>query len=258
MSPASAEPMDAVSESAASAPPSAVDRPSSSGPAASEPSPRERPGLGTQWGEARESHIRDVDFFRATPTHPLAVAQLFYNDRAGVDALVAYRGGGPARSSDVPVANGFVTLHVVDKEWGMPLDTFRVGDSSYVVGQEGHRYTILMTNRTGRRFEAVATVDGLDVISGRRGSYENRGYVLDPWATLEVDGFRRSEDEVAAFRFSKVDESYAAQRGQPRNVGVIGVAFFAERGDPWSASELRTRDTASPFREDRRFAPPPW
>jgi hypothetical protein len=245
--------MGAGSESAASAPPSAVDRSS-----ASEPAPRERPGLGTQWGETRESHIRDVDFFRANPTHPLAVAQLFYNDRAGVDALVAYRGGGPAASSDMPVANGFVTLLVVDKEWGMPLDTFRAGDSRYVVGEEGHRYSILMTNRTGRRFEAVATVDGLDVISGRRGSYENRGYVLDPWATLEVDGFRQSEDEVAAFRFSKVDESYAAQRGQARNVGVIGVAFFAERGDPWSASELRTRDTASPFREDRRFAPPPW
>jgi len=115
-----------------------------------------------------------------------------------------------------------------------------------------------MTNGTGRRFEAVATVDGLDVISGRRGSYENRGYLLDPWATLEIDGFRQSEDEVAAFRFSKVDESYAAQQGQARNVGVIGVAFFAERGDEWSAKELRTRDTASPFREDRRFAPPPW
>ena len=44
--------------------------------------------------------------------------------------------------------------------------------------------------------EAVATVDGLDVISGRTGSFENRGYVLLPWSSVEIDGFRQSRDEV--------------------------------------------------------------
>jgi hypothetical protein len=42
---------------------------------------------------------------------------------------------------------------------------------------------------------------------------------------------------------------------------VIGVAFFAERGDsfiPYDPNELRTRDTASPFPGgDSRFAQPP-
>ena len=78
-----------------------------------------------------------------------------------------------------------------------------------------------------------------------------------PWASLEIDGFRKSEDEVAAFRFAKVRDSYAAQRGDARNVGVIGVAFFAERGDDWSSSEVWRRETASPFPNDPRFAPPP-
>ena len=82
-----------------------------------------------------------------------------------------------------------------------------------------------------------------------------------PFATLEIDGFRQSHEAVAAFRFAKVSDSYAAQTSGDRNVGVIGVAFFGERGDsfePWTGEELERRDTASPFPgADPRFARPP-
>jgi hypothetical protein len=226
--------------------------------AAAAPTERERPGLGTEWGETRASHVYDVTFLRASPGRPFAVAQLFYNDRAGVDALSAYHGGGTPRPLGVTAADGLITVYLVDKDWGTALEAMRVGSRTYVAGEEGHRYSILIANRTAHRYEAVATVDGLDVISGRAGSLENRGYLVSPWTTIEVDGFRQSEDAVAAFRFSKVGESYAAQRGRGRNVGVIGVAFFAEQGDEWSNDELRTRDTARPFPHDGRFAPPPW
>jgi len=67
--------------------------------------------------------------------------------------------------------------------------------------------------------EAVATVDGLDVSSGRPGSFDRRGYVLDPRETLRIEGFRRSMEEVAAFRFGAVSDSYAAEMGDDRNVG---------------------------------------
>ena len=102
------------------------------------------------------------------------------------------------------------------------------------------------------------TVDGLDVINGKPGTTESRGYVLLPFATLEIEGFRQSTSAVAAFRFASVSESYAAQTGSARNVGVIGIALFGERGDSFvSQSELRLRDTASPFPADPRFAQPP-
>jgi len=55
-------------------------------------------------------------------------------------------------------------------------------------------------------------------------------------------------------------DSYAAHKGDARNVGVIGVAFFTQRGDvvaPYDQKELETRDTASPFPVDSRFAQPP-
>jgi len=257
--PSSAGPTGAAAMSPPPPPPATMEAESSAPSGGShwkspEPAPRDRPGLGTEWGESRESHIREVSFFRNDPDRPFATASLFYNDRQGVEALAAWHGGTP-RFHDISAANGAITVSIRDA-WGEPLDAMHVGDRTYVVGQEGERYSIVIANHTARRFEAVATVDGLDVINGKIGTFGNRGYVLMPRASLEIDGFRQSEQQVAAFRFSKVRDSYAAQRGEARNVGVIGVAFFAERGDDWDTDDLRTRDTASPF-PNERFAPPP-
>jgi len=254
-----AQPGGSWGDSAAPPPPPPVSA-ESSGPSGGhwstpEPAPRDRPGLGTEWGESRESHIREVSFFRNDNENPFATAALFYNDRQGVEQLAAWHGGTP-RFHDISAVNGAITVSLRDA-WGEPLDAMHVGDRTYVVGQQGERYSIVISNHTRRRFEAVATVDGLDVISGKVGAFGNRGYVLMPEASLEIDGFRQSSSEVAAFRFAKVRDSYAAQRGEARNVGVIGIAFFAERGDDWNGDDLRTRDTASPFPNEGRFAPPP-
>jgi hypothetical protein len=224
------------------------------------PVPRERPGLGTEWGEQRFSRVHDVTFERADDNRPFAVATLHYNDHAGVEALAEYHASRGARLREASAAGGAITVAIHDGT-GEPLEAVNVGDRTYVIGQAGERYTIVLTNHTGHRFEAVGTVDGLDVINGQTGTLQNRGYVLMPFATLEIEGFRQSQDAVAAFRFSKVSESYAAQVGKPRNVGVIGVAFFTEAGDApvvWTQSELERRDTASPFPgTDTRFARPP-
>ena len=39
--------------------------------------------------------------------------------------------------------------------------------------------------------------------------------------------------------------------------GVIGIAFFGERGSVWTTDELRKRETADPFPVDTRYAQPP-
>ena len=78
-----------------------------------------------------------------------------------------------------------------------------------------------------------------------------RGYIVYPGETLEIDGFRKSESKVAAFEFSGVSDSYANLRhGDTRNVGVIGLAVFTQKGvDPWtwSSGEVNRRNSASPF-----------
>ena len=76
------------------------------------------------------------------------------------------------------------------------------------------------------------SVDGLDVIDGKDASFAKRGYLIDPHGDLEIDGWRTSNEEVAAFRFGSVSSSYSNKKhGKTRNVGVVGLALFHERGD---------------------------
>jgi len=218
------------------------------------PAPATRPGLGTDFGEARVSRVHDVTFVR-DGGRPFAIASLNYNDRRGVDALAASARSESSRS--IGAGSGAITISIRDSG-GSPLEAVKVGDRTLVVGQAGQRYAIVLTNNTSHRFEAVGTVDGLDVINGKPGTFDNRGYVLLPFATLEIEGFRTSTQQVAAFRFAAVADSYAAQTGSARNVGVIGLAFFSERGDAFvPESEVRLRETASPFPADPRFSRPP-
>jgi hypothetical protein len=219
-----------------------------------EPTPESRPGLGTTFGETRSSRVRDVAFERAAD-RPQALATLYYNDRPGVDAMVAYDRRSARLDAPVPIRGG-LTASVVD-EAGRPLEAMSVGGRIYVIGEVGGRYALQVHNLTNRRYELVASVDGLDVVDGRPASVEKRGYLIDPYGTITIDGFRRNHDEVAAFRFGAVSESYAAKTSGDRNVGVIGLAFFDEVGaEPWTDGEIEKRRTAQPF-SDARFAQPP-
>jgi hypothetical protein len=217
---------------------------------------RERPGLGTSWGEDRLSPVHEVAFRRASAS-PFASGSLHYNDRGGVDAMASYDVRMAARlDAPVPIHGG-ITFAVVD-ESGLPLEALSLGGRIYVVGENGRRYSIVVTNLTDRRYEAVISVDGLDVLDGKSASVRKRGYLIAPYASVTIDGFRKSYDEVAAFRFGSVGGSYAARSGAgDRNVGVIGYAFFAEKGStPWSDDELALRRSADPFSGDH-FATSP-
>ena len=252
--PAKAAPSGGAGRAQAVTAESAPRSPSTTTPAA-EPKPQSRPGLGTEFGEARASRTHEVSFVRDAG-RPFAVAALNYNDRRGVDALAANQAKKETNRS-VSSANGAVTISIRGTD-GNPLEAVRVGERTFVVGQAGQRYSIVLENHTAHRFEALGTVDGLDVINGKPGTFDNRGYILMPFATLEIEGFRTSTAAVAAFRFAAVADSYAAQTGTARNVGVIGLAFFMEQGDTLiTENELRTRDSASPFPADPRFAQPP-
>ena len=137
------------------------------------------------------------------------------------------------------------------------LPTFVQAGTTYVLGEPGDRYNIRVQNPTGERIEVVVTVDGRDAISGDVGDYvAQRGYLIEPWGSLLVEGFRRSLDEVAAFRFTGQSGSYSARRGTPQHVGVIGVAVFPEKLRP-PAPVWRPRRRYHPESEYRAPASPP-
>ena len=214
--------------------------------------PTERPGLGTEWGEQRRSRIEYVSFERCAPA-PFATLAIHYNDEEGISAMADHdlrRGAGVGSLGVDP--RGEITVAVVD-EAGRPLPSLRVGGRVYVIGAAGQRYELRLANAGGARVEVVASVDGLDVIDGRAASPDKRGYIVDPGAAVTIEGFRTSADEVAAFRFGAVDDSYAARTGSARNVGVIGVALFCEQAPsryarpPYDEREIELRQSADPF-----------
>lgn len=114
---------------------------------------------------------------------------------------------------------------------GRPLSVFSHQGERFFMGEQGERYAIRLVNRGDRRMEAVVTVDGRDVVSGELGSFEQRGYIVPAHGSVLVEGFRRSLDQVASFRFSTPERSYSTLKGSPQHVGVIGLAVFEEQAN---------------------------
>lgn len=231
-------------------------------PPSAEPTPEQRAGLATQWGETRRSSVRTTSFVRADPSRPMALTSVHYNDASGsaVQASLASAERVPYVSLFDPVHGHRVDVSLRD-EHGRPLPAYVMGDRTFVVGQAGQRYSIHIENRTPYRFETVVSVDGLDVIQGTDASLANRGYIVPAWGSVTIDGFRQSSETVAAFRFGAVSSSYAAQMtGSARNVGVVGIALFAEAGVAAPASlvaEAQLRARANPFPGGGGYAQPP-
>lgn len=127
-----------------------------------------------------------------------------------------------------------VRIEVVDRDTGNRLIPYRHRREAWVAGEDGQAYTLRLSNLTGERVLVVLSVDGVNVVTGESADPSNAGYVLAPFASAGIDGWRKSMHEVAAFRFSAADGSYAARTGRPFDLGVIGAAVFREAAsDAW-------------------------
>ena len=211
--------------------------------------PSPRPGYATSWGPSLPSRMTYSSFRRSNDTPHGGISSVFYNDKGGVDEMIGrdyYTSTGRKRA-----ANGLV-------EWGMRsgfgiLRSYHSKGKRYVVGRRNAKYSISVKNNSRSRLEVVVSVDGLDVVDGKPASLRKRGYILSPEQIIEIRGWRSSEEEVASFMFSSVGGSYShLKHGQTRNIGVVGLAVFTERGiDPWSgrAADGQHRFSASPFAE---------
>jgi hypothetical protein len=219
-----------------------------------------RQGLGTTWGESLKSKVGYVAFERENTNSPDRVVRIFYNDKQGIADMMG--GIRDARRQAFEIPNGGIRAGITDEDGGFGrqfLPSVKSNDNYYVRGEHGSRYGISIENISGSRIEVVVSVDGLDVIDGRPAAFGKRGYLLSPEETFVIKGFRQSTEEVAAFRFGTVAESYAQLKyGNAENVGVIGIAVFREKGSlrlgPKSG-ETMIREKANPF--PGKFATPP-
>lgn len=129
-------------------------------------------------------------------------------------------------------AGRLVDLQIIDRSRGDVLPEYRHRGSAYVAGQPGNRYAVRLTNRSNARVLVVLSVDGINAVSGETAAVSQTGYVLAPWQTADITGWRKSESEAAAFYFTALPDSYAARTYRPHNVGVIGAAVFREHAPP--------------------------
>jgi len=152
-------------------------------------------------------------------------------------------------SPPAAAVGALVDLQIVDRSRAETLSTWHHRGASYVAGRPGDRYAVRLTNRSGGRVLVVLSVDGVNAISGDTAAVSQTGYVLAPYQSAEITGWRKSYAEAAAFYFTALPDSYAARTGRPDNVGVIGAAVFRERvPEPigrWQAAPPVAKDSAA-------------
>lgn len=143
-------------------------------------------------------------------------------------------------------ASASLDVNVINRSTGERLQTWRHGGRLYVAGKPGDRYAVEMRNRSGGRVLAVLAVDGVNAITGQTANTHQSGYVLDPGSRAEIAGWRKSMDDVAAFYFTALPDSYAARTGRPDNVGVIGIALYREYVEPLPEPVALAQPMAAP------------
>ena len=117
----------------------------------------------------------------------------------------------------------------------------------YLEARTGSRYAVALANRSAERVGVVLTVDGLNAISGGRDTARGRMYVLDPWQSTSVQGWRTSLQDVRQFTFVDERRSYATRSGQANEkMGWIEVAVYRERRPYVQATPL-------PYPEPRSY-----
>lgn len=120
---------------------------------------------------------------------------------------------------------------------GRPMRLYPHQDKFFIESREDTEYTLEIKNNSGVRVEAVVAVDGLSVMTGKAGSFADRGYIINAWSKITIQGYRKDLEEVGAFKFTKKYQSYAASKGQASNTGVIALAVYREKYLPdWYTS----------------------
>jgi len=146
-----------------------------------------------------------------------------------------------------------VDLTIVDRATGQTLPAHAADGQWYVAGRPDARYEIRLRNAGDETLLVVASVDGVNVVTGETASPAQSGYVLAPGTTLPILGWRKDLSRVAAFTFTSLDKAYAARTGRPDNVGVIGVAVFRRKSEPLPlASESYPAPLLRRMESDRR------
>lgn len=111
---------------------------------------------------------------------------------------------------------------------GSPVAEYSHESDTYIEGREGSEFTLRFKNTGSKRVLVVMSVDGLSVMDGETASYSSNGYIVDPYGSIKIPGWRLSDEEVAKFYFATKKDSYAKSKNKDLDVGVVGCVVFEE------------------------------
>lgn len=114
----------------------------------------------------------------------------------------------------------------------------------YFQAFEGQNYSLVIRNNTGRRIGVLIAVDGLNVVNGEktRLSSGEPMYVLSPWSSAEIAGWRTSLSSIRKFVFVDEERSYAERTGQANgDMGWVRVLAFDENV-PQQSPDIRLKN----------------
>jgi hypothetical protein len=108
---------------------------------------------------------------------------------------------------------------------------YHFNNKIFIEAKHGSEYELEIKNNTWGRLLCLGSVDGLNVLNGTPATDSDPGYVIQAYSPLRIKGFRFSNDEVAAFKFTNKGDSYAHSVGgneTAQNCGVIGFKLYDE------------------------------
>lgn len=132
----------------------------------------------------------------------------------------------------------------------------RGGDKRYFQAFKGRNYALSIRNTTGRRVGVLVAVDGLNVVNGQKSRLSSKEtmYVLDPYESATIRGWRTSLDDVRKFVFVDEERSYAERTGQANgDMGWIRVLAFRENAPQvWGRTKSLYRGEQDGGQSDER------
>jgi len=137
-----------------------------------------------------------------------------------------------ATAGQAGAVGGIADVTLYDRAENRTLPVYYHQGRYYVVGKPGNEYQVNVRNNQPGEILTVISVDGVNAVSGETANWGQTGYVLTPYTSFGVKGWRKSTQRVAAFFFTELENSYAARTGRPDNVGVIGIAVFRKKSEP--------------------------
>jgi hypothetical protein len=164
-------------------------------------------------------------------------------------AAVALLGSSPALANPTrwDLRGDLVTARVIVNDATAPLFSKPwswAPRTGYFEATQGGHYELELTNHSNRRVGVLVSVDGLNVVTGERSSLSagESMYVLNPYQSMTLRGWRSSMNEVRQFVFVDEERSYAERTGQANgDLGWIRVAAFDEQR-PVSLGMVRDDD----------------